>query len=78
MKEALTSKFFWSGFFFVLGIFLLLMAFNVLYTKADMQAQMDAFQKIVKSSADKDETSKQFYDNFFVKEVPTSFYIPEK
>lgn len=78
MKEALTSKFFWSGFFMALAIFLFLLAFRVIYTKGQMNAEDDAWQKVIKSSSDKNETSKVLYDNLFVKNVPTSFYIPKQ
>lgn len=74
MKEVLTSRLFWAGFLLALAIFFFAMYFKLIFMRSEMQAQMDKFQKIVKSSADKNETSKQFYDNYFVKEVPDSFY----
>ena len=65
--------------FSILGLLFLYLWYdhNKLIKKCNAlaQANMDRFQKIVKSSADKDETAKQFYDNYFVKEVPDSFYI---
>lgn len=77
MKEALTSRFFWSGFFLAIAIVFFLMFFNVLYTKWDLKKEDDAFQEVVKSSADKKETAQQLYDNLFVKNVDITYYIPK-
>lgn len=53
------------------------MFFNVIYTKWDLQKEDDAFQRVVKSSADKKETSQELYDNLFVKNVDITYYIPK-
>lgn len=58
----------------IIGLIIIIF-FNIKDIYDRWNCKWDIFEKILKSSADKNETSEQFYENYFIKKVPNSYYI---
>lgn len=59
----------------LLGLILIALVIIRIFQLTNKNCSWSKIKKVTKSSADRNETSKQFYENYIVKDLPDSYYI---